>query len=217
MSKTATMAISAKQEVKEFNFYELLGLRKAFYAIEVSNPKRSGKVDYWLSKNDKIVGDAFGKYLEAEQALIIQHAEVFKSQDFLNKHKEQVEFITYKGKDENDTLLNDKGSFFKLNTTGEKPMLDFVVSPTWDLEIPAAEEGGEPTVKKMKYEIKFTSAESEKEFQDKLQDLQNDFKVPAELWTLKEENLEGLNVMWKGREEDLTQFRNLLYDNAVSA
>lgn len=214
--KTGLSVSIGKKEAKHFGFYELLGLRKAFYAIEVSNPKRSGKVDFWLSKNDKIVGDAFAKYLEKEHDLLIQHAEIFYHKELLSNKKEPVMFIVYKGKDDSDTLLNDNGAFFKLSYENNKPILDYVPSPSWDLQVPAAEDGGEPTVQKMKYSIKFVNEENRVEFDKKLAELQNGFSIEADLWQLKEEHLEGVNMVWKGRDEDLTQFRNLIYDNAIS-
>lgn len=202
---------------KQFGFYEILGLKKALYAIELSNPKRSVKVDYWLSKNEKIVGEAFAKYLQEETSLISEYAETFQHEELKDKKGNCVKFIVYKGKDDSDTLLNDSGMYFKVTYEGEKPLLEIVMSPTWDLIVPPAEEGGEPTVKPMRYSIKFKSEDEKQAFDQKLSELQNGFSTSCDLWTLKESELEGLNVIWKGRDEDLTQFRDVLYDNAIKA
>lgn len=209
------VSLNGQKETKQFGFYELLGLKKAFYAIEISNPKRPAKVDYWLNKNEAILGEAWEKYIQQETELIQEHAETFSHPDLTTKDKKEVKFIVYQGKDETDTLLNDNGAFFRKEEKDGKPLLEFIPNPSWDLEIPSEEEGKEHTIQKMKYNIKFISAEAKEGFDEKLSKLQNTFSVPLELWKLSSDNLEGLNVMWKGRDEDLTQFRNLIYDNAI--
>lgn len=187
-------------EVKKFSFYDIFGMRKVFYAIEISNAKRTAKVDYWLNKNQKALHNVWKLYEAQEIALIKKFAET--------KEVDGKVYDVWVGKDDTDLLLNKDGIFYK----EEEGKLTEVANPYWEHELPAKEEGGEWTVQKMRYVIKFTDKPA---FDTELGVLQDTFAEPVELYGMKADNLEGVNVMWQGKEEDLTQFRSLIYDNAI--
>ena len=214
MSNLAKLSI-ADTKTKEYGFFEILGLKNTFRSLDATNPKRSAKVDYWIEKNTKQLDLAFSEYIAQEKELLLRYTKTFMHPKLNKKNGEPVEFIVYEGKDENDTLINDGGMYFRLQMNDGEPVLDLVTDPTYEVAIPSEEDGKEPTIQKMRYNIAFIDAEAKDAFDKKLETLQNEFKYPLELWKLDEAQLEGLQVMWKGREQDLTQFRTLLYENTI--
>lgn len=187
----------------EYGFGDILGLLKVFQIIRQSNPKIAANVDYWLAKNEKLIGKAWDEYLGKEMDLIKVSVKLFKHNDF--------DFIPFKGKDENDIIYKNEVSFFKLVDN----KLEEVTNPFWELEIPATEEGKEPTKQTMRYQIKFESDEDGQKFSKELEELQQSMKFNIELYRLKEDHLEGLNIVWNTKGENLSEFRNLLYENCI--
>ena len=186
-----------------YSFGEVLGLLKAFTAIKISNPKISAKVDYWLSKNEKLIGDAWNGYLKKELGIIQKHANV--------STVDGVVYTMFQGKDKEDVLYKNDFGFFKMND-GKLEQAD---NPYWELEIPAKEEGGEPEKKRMHYKIQFPSDEVFELFNTELEQVQHAEKFEIDLWKLKEEYLEGIQVQWNNKGESLDEFRSLIYDNAI--
>lgn len=216
MSNTATQEREFKigkgySNDKEYSFHELLGMFKVFSSLRSLNPKLKAKVDYWINKNEKVLGEQWKLYLADEKKLIQGNVKQLE--------KDGVTYTSYVGKDADDIIYydHDKNTFFKL-IDGK---LKEVELPYWEKEVPAAEEGGEPTIEKMRYELNYGGEEEKAAFEKLIGDLQADYKFTFSLWPLSEEHLEGLNVMWQkfSKEgqliDDITQYRNLLYDNAI--
>lgn len=200
---------------KEFSFADIEGLRQVFARLEISNLKRSGKVDYWLNKNHKALDSVWKDYMGEEWKLLKQFAEIFE--------KDGLEFLVHKGADDTDLVYFHSGAMFKKD--GDKMIPTF--NPYWKMTIPATEEGKEATTQDMQYRIKYNTDTAEEEFNVELMKLREEYKANIDLWPLKEEHLEGLSVVWKdiktggdGKqylESDATQFRSLLYDNCIIA
>ena len=204
-----------KQPKKVLKVHEINGLLKVLKRIEASNPKIDMKVDYWLQKNVKAMEDDFFTYLDKQTKIIKTYAETFSDEQFKAGDK-VVDFIVVKGKDDTDTLLRDGAHNFKLVEVEGEKKLDFVANPTWELEVESKEEGKPSTKHKMSYTIKYKSNEDENKCEEELNKLAEETEFTPELWLLNEENLEGVNVVWAdGKEENVSQFKHLLYDNLI--
>lgn len=205
-----------KQPRKTFKVNEVDGLIKVLNRIEASNPKIDLKIDYWLSKNKKALIEDMTAYVKLQNDVVKKYAVIYTNEEFKDKEGKLVEFLVIQGKDENDTLLRDGNVNFKLTEAEGKPLLDYIANPSWELEIPAKEEGGEVTKKQLPYQIKYKTAEDETACDKELNELADNYQFTTETWLLKEENLEGVNVVWAGKEqENVSQFKHLLYENLI--
>lgn len=209
---------------KEYSVDELFLLQQVFGQIEKCNLKRSANVDYWLVKNEKLLTEQWIKFKTAEKELYKKHAEVYLHPTLKGTDGEPETFFHLIGDDNSSDkiLLNDFG-FFKL-IEGEDVKLE-PVKDSWTMTIPATEEGKEPTYQEIPYKYKFKSDEHRDLFTKEFDELK-EAKYHLDLYRLKEEHLEGLSIVWKDIEKqpdgravvknDLTQFRDLLYDNCIA-
>jgi hypothetical protein len=198
---------------KTFKVYEIDGMAKVLKRIESSNPKISMSVDYWLNKNLKELLGIMKDYVIKQEDVLKKHTELFTDEAFKDKEGNLIEFVKIYGKDKEDWLLRDGSNCFKLAPDNK---LDYIPQPMWDLEIPSKLEDGEPTFKKVPYNFWYKSETSENECQEELEKLAQSFDFSPFLYKLKEEHLEGVNVIWaSGAEENLSQFKSLLYDNLI--
>lgn len=206
------MALTAEvtRTENQFTWHELLGFVKAFETIKVSNPKLSGKVDYWLNKNEKAIGKEWGRYLNLEMNVVLKHAKT--------KVVDGIVYLTYRGADDSDIIYNNQHLFYRLTEDdGLEKMVEHEnpYFPTWEKEVPAAEGDEQPTKEQMRYEIVYNNDDSKAEFDKELADLQNNERFTLDLHKLKADNLEGVQMVWKKGNENLDRFRALLYDHCV--
>lgn len=201
---------------KVFKVDEVDGLLKVLGRIASSNPKIDLKVDYWLNKNQKSLVDAMSGFLEKQNGIVKKYAVTFEDEEFKTKDGKPVVFLVVQGKDDEDTLLRDGTVTFKLVEVDGVKKLDYISAPFWELEVTPAEEGKEAVKNKMQYLIKYKTPEDEIACDEELTKLAEEADFSPELWLLKEDNLEGISVVWASdKQENVSQFKSLLYDNLI--
>lgn len=189
---------------KDFTFEEVTGFMKIIEVLKKSNPQISIRTDFWLHKNQEAIRPEFDKYLQDE-------FELMSSGFAEGKEIGGVKYVQHKGADENDLKYISNNAWYEFD--GEK--MNAIPFPLWEKELQPASEGKEAVVGKFYYTPQFVSPESEKDFGDKLLELQQNYKFELSLHLLEPKYMDGVNVIWRDKNEDMSWVRPLLYDNLI--
>jgi len=247
---TKTSPLKAiKNDAISVNALQLNGLIKGFQAIRtsnivnavtkeeqakgISNPvvKLPAKVDYWLSKNEGIVGKEFEKFTANAQKI----ADTYAMQKEINGMK----FYVFYGKDANDIVLQDTNGVVvrEVEIKGEmqlqivemevhdnqrgyfwseviEPAVEAVEATETTEAVPAKEEVRAYHL----YAKQFKSEGDDVKFNEEMEKAETESVYSVSLYKLEAANLEGLSLSWPNPgdpRKSLEEFRKLIFEHAI--